>query len=118
MLRRNRHQALRYGLRAEFLSAIFLMLKGWKIMAFRHRNSFGEVDIIAFRQELVIFVEVKARSNVKDALNAVSYLSQERIRSAGKAWLATHKDFHAFSYRCDIIAVIPWNLPKHFPDAF
>ena len=38
-----------------------LMLKGYRIVARRHRTKLGEIDLIARRGDLVLIVEVKAR---------------------------------------------------------
>ncbi|MBA5723758.1 YraN family protein [Candidatus Liberibacter sp.] len=114
----NRRKALQYGRFAENFSALFLLIKGWKIIALRYRNPFGEIDIIASRKNLVIFVEVKARKTVHAAIDSISYTSRKRIRTAGEAWIAKQINGQYLSYRYDIIAVTPWRLPKHLPDAF
>ncbi|AHA27477.1 YraN family protein [Candidatus Liberibacter americanus] len=113
-----RRRALRYGFFAEICSAIYLIIKGWKIMALRHRNHFGEIDIIAMRMNIVIFVEVKARKTVEEAIVSVSDKSQKRIKNASKNWIAKQINSNKFSYRYDLIAIIPWRLPKHFTNAF
>ncbi|MBY7649026.1 MAG: YraN family protein [Candidatus Liberibacter europaeus] len=114
----DRRKALKYGFFAEILSAVFLLIKGWKIIAIRHRNHFGEIDIIARRKDLVIFVEVKARKSFQEAVDSISYNSRKRIHAASKAWLTKQINSHRLSYRYDIIAVVPWRLPTHFPNAF
>ncbi|AKK20188.1 YraN family protein [Candidatus Liberibacter africanus] len=113
-----RRQALRYGFFAEVLSAIFLMIKGWKIIALRYRNRCGEIDIIARRNNFVIFVEVKARKNFQNAIFAVSNKNCKRIRAASKIWIAQQTNYQLLSYQYDIIAVAPWRLPRHLPNAF
>ncbi|WP_329608410.1 YraN family protein [Candidatus Liberibacter asiaticus] len=87
-------------------------------MALRYRNRCGEIDIIAHRNNLVIFVEVKARKNIQDAIFSVSHNSRRRIRSASAIWLAQQTNVQLLSYRYDIILVIPWRLPQYFPHAF
>ncbi|TIO58114.1 MAG: YraN family protein, partial [Mesorhizobium sp.] len=55
-----RRKAYRRGHRGEWLAALALMLKGYRILARRHRTKLGEIDLIARRGDLVLFVEVKA----------------------------------------------------------
>ena len=113
-----RRKALRRGWAAEYIAAVFLMLKGYRILALRYKTKLGEVDIIARKGDLAVFVEVKARADEMGAVNAVSYASQNRIRAASDLWLARQRDYAILSQRYDIVAVLPGKLPRHFPDAF
>ncbi|MBW9052041.1 YraN family protein [Rhizobium mesosinicum] len=113
-----RRRALRRGAAAEYIAAIFLILKGYRILALRHRTKLGEIDIIARKGDLAVFVEVKARADEMGAVDAVSYASQKRIRAASDLWLARQRDYARLSQRYDIVAIVPGRLPRHFPDAF
>jgi putative endonuclease len=114
----NRRRALRRGQVSEYLAALFLMLKGYRIVALRYRTKLGEIDIIARKRNVAVFVEVKARRDEASAIDAVSYTAQNRIRAASDLWLARQRDFAVLSQRYDIVAIIPGRLPRHFPDAF
>ncbi len=116
--RQRRQRAERRGHVSEYLAALFLLLKGYRILAFRYRTKLGEIDIVARKKTLVLFVEVKARASEGAAIDAVGYETQRRIRSASDIWLSRRRDTHRLSCRYDIIAVLPWRLPRHFPDAF
>ncbi len=48
-----RHKAYRRGHRSEWLAALALMLKGYRIVARRYRTKLGEIDLIARRGDLV-----------------------------------------------------------------
>jgi putative endonuclease len=113
-----RRRAERRGRLSEYVAAIYLMAKGYRILTLRHRTPMGEIDIIARRRDLVIFVEVKARARTADAVDAVGIATQRRIRDAGDLWLSRRRDAHRLSLRYDIVAVQPFRLPVHFPDAF
>lgn len=113
-----RRKALRRGSTAEYVAAIFLMLKGYRILAMRYKTKLGEIDIIARKGDLAVFVEVKARADEMGAVDAVSYASQKRIRAASDLWLARQRDYARLSQRYDIVAILPRKLPRHFPDAF
>ncbi len=113
-----RRKAWRRGHVAEYLAAAFLMLKGYRILAIRHRTKLGEIDIIARKGDLAVFVEVKSRRAAQEAIDAVSFSSQNRIRAASDLWLARQPDFVRLSQRYDIVAMLPGRWPQHFPDAF
>jgi putative endonuclease len=115
---RKRQRAWRRGHIAEYLAAAFLMLKGYRILAIRHRTKLGEIDIVARKGDLAVFVEVKSRRGAQEAIDAVSFSSQRRIRAASDLWLARQPDFARLSQRYDIVAMLPGRWPQHFPDAF
>ncbi|MCR6500695.1 YraN family protein [Shinella sp. CPCC 101442] len=114
----NRLKAFRRGHVSEYLAALYLLAKGYRIRAIRYRTKLGEIDIIARRGDLVVCVEVKARRDVGSAVFAVTGTAQHRIRAASDIWLSRQPDAHRLSLRYDIVAVLPWRLPKHFVDAF
>lgn len=116
--RTSRRQAYRRGHFAEYLAAAALMLKGYRIAARRFRTKAGEIDLVARRGDLVALVEVKARASEAAAVDAVTPSAARRIAAAGDIWLSRQKDHHRLSLRHDIVAVVPWRWPKHFPDAF
>lgn len=116
--RHKRRRAERRGHVSEYLAALYLLFKGYRILAFRYRTRLGEVDIVARKKTLVLFVEVKARVRESDAIDAVGYDAQRRIKAASDIWLSRRRDAHLLSCRYDIVAVLPWRLPRHFPDAF
>lgn len=66
-----RRRAERRGHVSEYLAALYLMAKGYRILAIRYRTRLGEVDLIARKRDLVIFVEVKARIGEREAIDAV-----------------------------------------------
>lgn len=113
-----RQKAWRRGHVAEYLAAAFLMFKGYRILAIRHRTKLGEIDIVARKGDLAVFVEVKSRRGAQEAIDAVSFSSQRRIRAASDLWLARQPDFSRLSQRYDIVAMLPGRWPQHFPDAF
>ena len=113
-----RLKAFRRGHVSEYLAALYLLAKGYRICAIRFRTPLGEIDIVARRGDLVACVEVKARRDVDSAVAAVTGETARRIRAAGDLWLARQPDAGRLSLRCDIVAVRPWRIPRHFEGAF
>jgi len=113
-----RRRAERFGRWAEFIAAWYLRLKGFGILHRRTRNPGGEIDLIARRGKLIVFVEVKARRNAQDAAEAITPRQQQRIRRAAEIFLATAPELAALDLRFDAVLVAPWRLPVHIPGAW
>lgn len=112
-----RRSAERRGRRGEVLAALALMLKGYRIRAWRYRCPFGEVDLIARKGDLVIFVEVKARRDLRAGVDAVTPTAACRINAAGEHWIARQPDATQLSWRTDVVVVSPRSWPKHLEGA-
>ena len=86
-----RYGAYRRGHRGEWLAALALMLKGYRIVARRYRTKAGEIDLIARRGDLVLIVEVKARPTLDEAMDAIGAMSERRIEAAADVWLTRQR---------------------------
>jgi Holliday junction resolvase-like predicted endonuclease len=62
-----RRLAFRFGLTAESRAAAYLIAKGYRILARRFKTPVGEIDIVARRRGVLVFVEVKARERLADS---------------------------------------------------
>jgi putative endonuclease len=116
--RPERQIAFRTGISAESRAAAFLIAKGFRIVARRWRCPLGEIDIIARRRRLLIFVEVKSRERLDDAAWSVSERQRMRIAGAAEAWLALNPDQSITDIRFDAMLVAPRSIPRHIPAAF
>ena len=116
--RPERQIAFALGLSAESRAAAMLVAKGYRIVARRWKSPVGEIDIVARRRHLLVFVEVKARERLDDAAEAVIARQQRRIIAAAEAWLATHPDDIESDIRFDVMLVAPKSLPRHIMAAF
>jgi putative endonuclease len=116
--RPERQVAFRLGVSAESRAAAVLLAKGYRIVARRWRSPVGEVDLVARRGRLLVFVEVKARGRLDDAAEAVTIRQRRRIAAAAEAWLASHADDLTCDIRFDAVLVAPWRMPRHIEAAF
>ncbi|MCX7312285.1 MAG: YraN family protein [Alphaproteobacteria bacterium] len=106
------------GLSAESRAAAYLVAKGYRIVARRFRSSVGEVDIVARRRGVLVFVEVKARNTLDDAALSLLPRQQQRIAAAAGAWLSAHPEDGESDIRFDAVLVAPGKIPRHIPAAF
>lgn len=116
--RGSRQKAYRRGHRGEWIAALALMLKGYRIVARRWKTKLGEVDLIARRGDLVLVVEVKCRPTLIEAMDAIGRQSQRRIEAAADLWLMRQPDFARLSVRFDMVAVLPRRWPVHVENIF
>jgi len=113
-----RRAAFRRGLSAETRAVLLLLLKGYRILARRWQSPVGEIDIVARRRRVLVFVEVKARVRLDAAAEAVSERQRRRIAAAAAAWLAGHPEDAARDIRFDAVLVTPRRWPRHIMAAF
>jgi putative endonuclease len=116
--RPERQIAFRTGLSAESRAALLLVAKGFRILARRWRCPLGEIDIVARRRGLLVFVEVKARERLDDAAWSVTDRQRARIAAAAEVWLAQNPDERIRDIRFDAMLVAPGKMPRHIPAAF
>ena len=110
--------AHRQGHRSEWLAAVWLMLKGWRILGFRLKTPQAEIDILALRGRVLAVVEVKSRASLEAALEAVSADQRERLRRAGRTLAARRADLSGKAVRLDLVALAPGRRPRHLADAW
>ncbi|NWG26020.1 MAG: YraN family protein [Pseudorhodoplanes sp.] len=113
-----RRAAFRLGLSAESRAAAVLMAKGFRVVARRWRCAAGEIDLVARRGDLLIFVEVKARGSFDDAAYSVTDRQKRRIASAAAAWIAANPDNANCDIRFDAGLGVPRRWPRHIVAAF
>lgn len=113
-----RRKAFSRGVRGEWYAALFLRLKGYSIEDRNFRCKSGEIDIVARKGDQIIFVEVKARTSERAALDAVGLRAHGRIANAANIWISRRKDHDRLSWQFDIIAIVPGRWPRHFQQAF
>jgi putative endonuclease len=116
--RPDRVAAFRLGLSAESRAAMFLIAKGYRIVARRWKTPFGEIDIVARRRGVLVFVEVKARERADDAAEAVTARGKQRIVAAAELWLAHNPADAQRDIRFDVMLVTPGKIPRHIANAF
>lgn len=114
----NRRRSHLRGIVAEYLCAGFLILKGYSILKMRYRNYSGEIDIIAVKKKMIIFIEVKARQDKDAALYSVTPAKQEIVSRAASIFIASHTKYTSHSLRFDVMVVTSLAKIYHLKDAW
>lgn len=115
----SRQLAERRGHRSESLAALWLRLKGYRILARRLKTHAGEIDLVAAAPfGPVCFIEVKARGDARIAAESVQAGQQTRIARAASLYLASRPHLSRRGSRFDIVAIVPRALPVHHRDVW
>ena len=109
--------AERRGRRGESLAAWFLRLKGWRIIGQRLKTPRGEVDLVAKRGRIVIFVEVKWRATSTDLDLAIDARRLSRVAAAAQA-LAPRYAGDGEDLRIDVLLLAPGRWPRQIVNAW
>ena len=105
------------GHRAESWAALLLRAKGHRILGRRIKTHAGEIDLVSLSPfGPVCFIEVKARTNARDAAGSVSPGQRTRIARAACLYLASRPALARRGMRFDIVTVT--GFPKHYRDAW
>ena len=100
------------GLFAEFIARMYLRFHGCRIISSRYvtgRNTNrAEIDIIAKRGNLLVFIEVKSRHDIPSACGAITGPQARRLRAAAETYILSHR--WAGDARFDVIAVCGWHV--------
>src|ERR1700759_3949138 len=116
---RNRAAAHAHGHRSESLAALWLRLKGYRILAGRLKTHAGEIDLVAAAPfGPVCFIEVKARAEARAAADSVAPSQQTRIAHAARLYLPSRRGLARRGSRFDIVAIAPGALPVHHRDVW
>ena len=111
-------EARRSGRRGEVWAAIWLMARGYRILGFRLKTPVCEIDLVAKRGDVLAVVEVKRRTRLETALEAVSFDQRDRLRRAGAQLAANRPGLKGCTVRLDLMALAPGRLPQHIADAW
>lgn len=106
------------GCWGENLAAQYLSQNKYKILNRNFNCHFGEIDIVAWDGESVIFVEVKARKDDSFGMprEAVNWRKQQTIVKCANYWLYKNKKT-GVPVRFDVVEILGSDI-THIKDAF
>nr|WP_321981071.1 YraN family protein [uncultured Cohaesibacter sp.] len=100
----HRKESYERGVRVERWAGWIMRVKGFEIIKRRYKAQGGEIDLICRKDDLIVFLEVKYRDCLDDALYAITPRNQGRIVAAASHYIAESEEEPASSYRFDIMA--------------
>lgn len=103
------------GLWAEWVAALYMMLRGYRFRAWRYKTPVGEIDLVMSRGRQIVFVEVKARAKIDDGVGAIRTASYSRLQRAAEHYLTRYARGRTDAPECrfDLVVVAPPCRIKH-----
>ncbi len=108
----------RVGRRSEWLAIAWLSLKGYRLLARRFGGKGGEIDLIMRRGRGVIFVEVKRRGMMEEALVSITPKKRRLVAARVRQWLAQNPWAMDHDLRVDAVFLAPLRWPRDVARAF
>ncbi len=98
---------IKKGIKGEVEAVNYLISQGYRIMDRNYRTKAGEIDIVATKSNILVFVEVKARTTTRYGYpyEAVNRRKQMKIYKSSLIYIQ-HKGFSDYQIRYDIIEVL------------
>jgi putative endonuclease len=95
------------GEEGERIAESWLAGRGWRMLDRRFRSGHRDLDLIAERDGIVAFVEVKARrgKSFGHPVEAVNWRKQRELTRSASVWLARFGD-GKHTFRFDVIGVL------------
>lgn len=106
------------GSKGERIAEKYLKKKGYSIIKRNYVTYYGEADIVAALDDVIVFVEVKTRTNEKFGrpCEAVDFRKQEKYRRIAEYFFFENK-IDQIGIRFDVIEVLGDEI-NHIEDAF
>lgn len=118
MAKTEKMKAYEKGHAIERMAALYLQLKGYRILKMRYKTPIGEIDIVARRNNALAFVEVKGRRDMTSALESVTRRNRARVERAALHFIAVHPQFASFDMRFDVVVFAPPFSFRHLDNAW
>ena len=96
------------GQRGEDLAAEHFTRLGFEVLARNHRTRFGELDLVVFDGEVLVFVEVKTRrAGSREPWESLHERKRSKVRRMAIAWLTEGTDRpYGAQLRFDGVAIL------------
>ena len=111
-------RAQRFGRRAEWLAALYMRLKGFRVVARDLRLPGGEIDLVLRRGRLLVLLEIKARAGDDLIEEAIGERQWRRIAAAAEQFCARRPGYAELDRRFDALFLARGRWLLHRPDAW
>jgi putative endonuclease len=101
------YKNLSLGRKGEDIASRYLINQGYSIICRNIYIGGGEIDIVAKIQNVIVFVEVKTRSNevFSDIIDTFNEKKEEALLSSCEEYIRTYK-LEDVDYRIDLVGIV------------
>ena len=101
------HYNRQFGSWGEQVAAQYLEMRGFTILDRNYRTPYGEIDLIAQKEDMIIFVEVKTRSGKEFGMpeDAITPKKREHLTQCAQYYWLQYDD-EKVDWRIDVISII------------
>lgn len=110
-------QNYKVGRLTEDKACTFLEKKGYTILNRRYKSPYGEIDVIAQKNDQLIALEVKHRKTVTDGLFSISQRQKKRICQT-LLYFLQDKDVSFMKIRFDVMIFSRYKEPIYIKNAW
>jgi putative endonuclease len=94
------------GILGEKLARDLLKKRGYRIIDTNYRCPHGEIDIVARKKDILVFIEVRTKKSLEfgSPEESITPMKKERMRTTALHYLQTHDDVPPM-WRIDMVAI-------------
>ncbi|MBF7688635.1 YraN family protein [Acinetobacter rathckeae] len=92
---------------AEAVACKQLQQAGFVVLYQNYFSRYGEIDLVAFKGDLILFIEVKARASTAygTSVEAISERKQAKIIQTAEYFIMQHPQYSDYNFRFDAICI-------------
>jgi len=120
MLKTDSEKKKRRGKEEEIIAGQYLESIGWIILARNFRSRRGEIDIVAVRENILSFVEVKSANRItkRDLEHVIGIKKRTSIIETSKLFLVINRKYKQYRIRYDVMLIQESACLRHIEGAF
>lgn len=94
------------GLKSEKIAINYLKNNAWKILSKNYKTKVGEIDIIAYKDNVIVAFEVKYRNNLDSLFFSINDKQKKRVKNAFLLFLQKKTYYNkTYLFRIDAILI-------------
>jgi len=120
ILKTDSEKKKRRGKEEEIIAGQCLESSGWVILARNFRSRRGEIDIVALRENILSFVEVKSANRItkRDLEHVIGVRKRNSIIETSKLFLVINRKYKQYHIRYDVMLIQENACLRHIEGAF
>lgn len=114
---RQKKTSYKIGVEAELAAIEYYAKFGFTLLKHRYKTKYGEIDLIFQKEDLIVFVEVKARKNLEHQ-ELITLKQQQRLFNTALLFMSEGQASRELELRFDVYISTPGAKPQILENAF